>query len=70
MNRNLMIQIITKLIEFLLNPRLTPSQKDQMSQKNFLIKLRLGALIPRSVCLSVCLSVGPPKITKNMPELP
>ena len=31
-------------------------------------KLRLGALIPRSVGLSVglsvCLSVGPPKITK------
>ena len=37
----------------------------------FLIfKLRLGALIPRSVCLpvcrSVCLSVGPPKITKKL----
>ena len=36
-------------------------------------KLRLGALIPRSVCLSVCLSVCrsvcPPKITKNYKTL-
>ena len=37
------------------------------------VKLRLGALIPRSVCLSVCRSVGrsvcPPKITKNYKTL-
>ena len=36
-------------------------------------KLRLGALIPRfvgrSVCLSVGLSVGPPKIKKNYKSL-
>ena len=30
-----------------------------------LFKLRLGALIPRSVCLSVC----PPKITKKYKSL-
>ena len=37
---------------------------------NNFFKLRLGALIPRSVgqsvCLSVYLLVGPPKITKKM----
>ena len=36
----------------------------------FLIfKLRLGALIPRSVCLSVCWSVCPPKITKELQNI-
>ena len=34
------------------------------------VKLRLGALIPRSVCLSViCCTVCPPKITKNYKTL-
>ena len=34
--------------------------------RHLLFKLRLGALIPRSVCLSVGLSVCPPKITKKL----
>ena len=38
-----------------------------------IFKLRLGALIPRSVgwtdCLSVCRSVGPPIITKKIIKL-
>ena len=34
------------------------------------VKLRLGALIPRSLCLSVvCCTVCPPKITKNYKTL-
>ena len=35
----------------------------------FVFELRLGALIPRSVCLSVCLSFCPPKITKKITKL-
>ena len=31
----------------------------------FILKLQLGALIPRSVCWSVCPYVCPPKITKH-----
>ena len=33
------------------------------------VKLRLEALIPRCVSLSVCLSVSPPKITNNYKTL-
>ena len=39
----------------------------------YIVKLRLGALIPRSVGpsvgLSVCLSVGPPKNYKKITKL-
>ena len=38
-------------------------------KENLIFKLRLGALIPRFVFLSVCPFVCPPKITKNYKTL-
>ena len=36
-----------------------PQRRDNAGNVHIVFKLRLGALIPRSVSLSVCLSVGP-----------
>ena len=76
MNIHLVNQIFTLKFVAFMQSRICKTRSQRISclkrsLKGFLkhaviFKLRLGALIPRSVGLSVCLSVGPPKITKKL----